>query len=133
MVVAGAYAFERAFSPEEGEPGGSISVVEDSRVLKTFTMNELRKLGVRRVVMQGKPETGPTLLSVISAAGVDTFSSVTIVGVGARDSGRLTMKRAAVNRDVLLDLANRGTAKICGPNIPYGSRVRDVIRIEVTR
>jgi hypothetical protein len=133
LAVAGAYAFERAYTPANGEPGSSIAVAEGSRVLRTFTMDDLRKLGVRRVVMQGKPETGPTLSSVLSAAGVHEFASVTIVGLGVRDSGRLTLARAAIDRNVLLDLANRGTAKVCGPDIPYDKRVRDVVRIEVTR
>ena len=131
--MAGAFAYERAFSPAPGEPGSSIAVVEGSRVLRTFTMDDLRELGVRRVIMQGKPETGPTLLSVLTAAGVSRFSSVTVVGLGARDSGRLTLERAVLDRKVLLDLANRGTAKVCGPHIAYDGRVRDVIRIEVLR
>ncbi len=131
--MAGAFAYERAFSPEPGEPGGGVAVTEGSRVLKTLSNDGLRALGVRTVVMQGKPETGPTLLSVLSAAGVNDFTSVTIVGLGVRDSGRLTLGRADIDRDVLIDLANRGTTKVCGPTIPYDARVRDVVRIEVTR
>ena len=49
-----------------------------------------------------------------------------MIGLGARDSGKLELDRSAVDQDVLLDVANRGTAKVCGPNIPYDERVRDV-------
>jgi hypothetical protein len=131
--VAGAYAFEHRFTPSKGEPGGSVSVVEGPTTLRDFTVDELQALGTRRVVMQGRPEEGPPLLSVLSAAGVDEFASITVVGVGARDSGRLTLPRKAIDRDVLLDIANRGTTKICGPKIAYDRRVRDVLRIEVRR
>jgi hypothetical protein len=132
-AVAGAFALERAFSPPEDEPGRTVSIVEGSKVLRTFTMDQLQDLGVRRVVMQGKPETGPSLLSVLSASGVTSFSSVTVIGLGVRDSGRLTLMRKAVDNDVLLDIAKRGTSKICGPDIPYARRVRDVTRVEVQR
>lgn len=133
MAVAAAYAYERANAAAPGKAGYGVAVTDGSRVLETFDVAQLRALGVRRVMMQGKPETGPTLLSVLGKAGVTQFESVTVIGLGARDSGKLVLDRSAVDQDVLLDVANRGTAKVCGPNIPYDERVRDVVRIEVQR
>ncbi len=131
--MAGAFALERYLSPPVSEPGRTVSVMEGSKVLRTFTMAQLKALGTRRIVMQGKAEEGPTLLSVLAASDVDGFFSVTIVGLGVQDSGKLVLARSAVDDRVLLDLANRGTSKVCGPNIAYGQRVRDVTRIEVHR
>ena len=86
---------------------------------------------MKTVKMQGQDETGPTLLSVLHAAGIDSFASVTVVGLGARDSGTLELRRAQVDEDVLLDIAKRGTVKVCGPDISWSARVRDVTELSV--
>jgi hypothetical protein len=62
---------------------------------------------------------------------VTDFDSVTVTGLGVRDDGRIVLSRAQVDQDVVLDVAERGTTKLCGPNIAYEDRVRDVERIEV--
>jgi hypothetical protein len=46
-------------------------------------------------------------------------------------STRSTFNRDEIDEDVLLDFALRGTTKLCGPDIPWERRVRDVERIVV--
>lgn len=130
VAVAGAWALEKATRVAE-PPGSRVSVERAGKVLATFDMNGLRALGTKRVVDQGKAQEGPALLKVLEASGVTSFTQLRIVGVGLRDSGKLELARAKVGPDVVLDLADRGTAKIAGPGIAYGDRVRDITRIEV--
>jgi len=132
----GAWAVERFSAGLAGsadETPYSVSVVADGETIKRFSLADLEALTSKRVVMQGQPEEGPPVLTVLSAAGVSEFDSLMFVGMKVRDDGVLILPREQVSGDVLLDIAKRGTAKVCGPDIPQEERVRDVIRIEVTR
>jgi hypothetical protein len=108
-----------------------VRVVHDDEVLAVFSLDDLRAMESRRVVMDGQLQEGPALLDVLSAAGVEEFDAVVVRGMGVRDKGQLELKRADVNEDVLLDFAIRGTVKLCGPEITWVDRVRDVEEIEV--
>jgi hypothetical protein len=108
-----------------------VVVIRDGDVLERFTMEEIRAFDTARVEVLGKTEEGPTLLSVLEAAGVTDFSRVHIGGMGIRDDGAITLTRAEVDDDVLLGIANRGTVKVVGPDIAWEDRVRDVTEIVV--
>ena len=134
VLVVGAWALER--KGDSAQSGGySIAVIKGGRTVDTFTLDQLKQLESRRVRMQGQWEQGPSVLSVLHEAGIDRFKTVTFVGANVVSSGAsggtLTLRRAEVDEDVILDIATRGTAKACGPEIPRNSRIRDVVRIEV--
>jgi hypothetical protein len=132
LLVGVAFGYEWWFSagPGSGHPY-VVRIVRDGRMLKSFKLPELEGLGMKTVTMQGQPESGPTLLSVLRSAGVSSFSTVTVLGAGARDGGRIELARSAIDDRVLLDIAKRGTTKVCGPDIQWSQRVRDVLDIEV--
>lgn len=73
-------------------------------------------------------QTGPTLRAVLGAAGVTTFSRVTVTGPS--ESADLTP--AEVGQDLLLSATRRGTAKLAGPGLDQSRWVRDVTDIAVT-
>jgi len=135
VIVAAAWAFDAWVSrvPGAGGPGRTyrIAIVRDGRTSRYFTIAEMDRLGVRTVNMQGKDEIGTPLLSVLKAAGVSEFKSVAVHGMGVRDSGYLWLAGKQISRDILLSAAKRGTAKMCGPDIPKEDRVRDVTKVEV--
>jgi hypothetical protein len=81
--------------------------------------------------MQGQLQEGPALLEVLRQAGVEEFDSVVVRGMALRDAGVIELGRDEVDEDVLLDFAIRGTVKLCGPQIGWADRVRDVEEIEV--
>ncbi|MDZ4169656.1 MAG: hypothetical protein U1E26_08375 [Coriobacteriia bacterium] len=108
-----------------------VTVEKSGREVASYSIEELRALGMRKVVMDGKLEEGPPLLAVLADAGVAEFTSVTVTGPGVRDSGTITLARRDIDEDVLLDFALRGTTKLCGPEIEYSARVRDVERVIV--
>lgn len=114
--------------PEDIPP---ITVVYQDRVIASFTMDEIRDLPTHTVSQFGKWEEGPQLLLVLSEAGVEEFSQVTITGQGVRDDGVIVLTRDEIDEDVVLDLANRGTVKVAGPDIAWADRVRDVVEIKV--
>jgi hypothetical protein len=132
--VAVAWIFENRISPAAppGSPGEyHVRVMRDGRELASYNLGQLRALGMKKVVVQGGAEEGPPLLKVLSRAGVSEFDSLTIVGQGQRDSGRLVLSAAEVSADTVLDIAKRGTVKIAGPAIPRDKRVRDITEMQV--
>jgi hypothetical protein len=131
LLTAVTVAWSLQVSSEVDGGGYAVDVVRDGAVLETFDVEALAALGMRKVVTQGQQQEGPPLLAVLGAAGVTDFDSVTVTGLGVRDDGRIVLSRAQVDQDVVLDVAERGTTKLCGPNIAYEDRVRDVERIEV--
>jgi hypothetical protein len=129
-AVALAWSLEY-FASQSDEDVYTVSVVRDEEVVRVFDLEELRDFDTRQMEMQGEVQEGPPLLDVLGEAGVTDFSSVTIVGAGLRDSGRIVLKSGDIDENVLLDFSSRGTVKVCGPEIVWEDRVRDVERIEV--
>jgi hypothetical protein len=131
LVVAVTVAWLLDFNAQAGDTVYRVALVRDEEVVRTFELEELRALPARQIKMQGEVQEGPPLLDVLRAAGVTEFTSLTVTGLGLRDSGRLVLRAADVDEDVLLDFSLRGTVKVAGPEIAWEDRVRDVERIEV--
>jgi hypothetical protein len=130
LVVGAAWALELTSGSGDDDPY-TITIMRDGEVLAVFDLEALKAMESRRIVMQASWQEGPPLLTVLEAAGVDQFDSVLVRGLGVRDSGRIELSRDEVTEDVLLDFALRGTTKVCGPDIAWADRVRDVDLIEV--
>jgi hypothetical protein len=108
-----------------------VVVVRDGVTLHSFDLAALRDVGVKSVVAQGQVQEGPALLAVLAEAGVTDFSGIDVVGMGVRDSGKLSLSRSQIDADVVLAIAKRGTVKVAGPNVPSDRRVRDVTELMV--
>lgn len=130
--VAAAWWRENRATPAPSAAGAyRVRVTEGGRELASFDLAQLETIGMKSVVVQGGTETGPPLLSVLSKAGASGYTTVTIIGSGARDDGRLEIGVDDIGPDTVLDVAKRGTVKIAGPDIPREERVRDIIEIQV--
>ena len=79
--------------------------------------------------IDGKQQTGPAVATVLAAAGAATFDTLNVKGIGARDSGRLDPRAGDVDDRLLLDFSDRGTVKICSPDLEWSDWVRDVVEI----
>ena len=127
VAVAGAWALQTL-----GRASGyQITVTRDGAAAKVFDLEELQAMPAREVVMQGQEQQGPPLLALLGDAGIESFESVKVVGMGVRDDGVIVLTAQQIDDHVLLDIATRGTTKLCGPDIAWADRVRDVQRIEV--
>jgi hypothetical protein len=109
----------------------SIAVYQGDRLLKQFTVGELKALVQTSFVGDdGKTQQGPALTTVLAAAGATSSGTLAIKGMGLHDDGRLTLPAAQV-AGVLIDFNERGTTKLCGPRIAHDDWVRDVTEIHV--
>ncbi len=126
--VAAAWALQALAGDDEAY---EITVTRGGKTEAVLGLEDLRALPSRTVEMQGQEQSGPTLLSVLAEADIERFRSVRVIGMGVRDDGVIVLLPSQLDEDVLLDIAERGTTKVCGPEIPWADRVRDVQRIEV--
>ena len=132
LVVAVAVAWLLDFAAQRSDDAVyRVAIVRDEETLRTFDLEELNVFPAKQIMMQGELQQGPPLLDVLEAAGITEFTAVVVTGVGLRDSGRIELRREEIDRGVLLDFSSRGTVKICGPEIAWEDRVRDVERVEV--
>jgi hypothetical protein len=112
-------------------PVYSIKVEQDGRVLRTYDLSALHALPQSKLIIDGKEQDGPSLAVLLTDAGAASFDSVDVRGAGLRDSGRLQLTAAQVSQHVQLDFTERGTVKVCGPNLTRPQWVRDVLSIDV--
>ena len=91
-----------------------------------FTMADLKNLPLTSIMIGAKAEEGPALLEVLKAAGVTDFKQVTVSG-----DGTLTLTKAQITSQVVLDFSNRGTVKIASPDLPIPSPAKDLTLIKV--
>ncbi len=128
LLVAAAWAAASLLAPKDRY---EVRVLDGTRVLASYTVDDLKALGEATIVVDGKTEQGPRLIQVLQAAGVKQFTRLEIRGAGVRDDGFITLSASDVDENVLLDIANRGTVKVVGPKIAWADRVRDVTEIVV--
>ena len=112
-------------------PPYSIAVQRDGATLTTYGLAALHELPQARIVIDGKEQTGPSLRMLLQDAGAARYETVVIRGAGLRDKGSLTLTAAQVRRQVQLDFSDRGTVKVCGPDLYHAEWVRDVLSIDV--
>jgi len=132
LAVAWVLENQVAPAPPAGSPSAyRVRVTRQGRELAAYDIAALQAIGMKKVVVQGGSEEGPPLLDVLRKAGVTKFDSLTLLGMGQRDGGRLELSVSDVGPETVLDIAKRGTVKVAGPSIPREKRVRDLTEIQV--
>jgi hypothetical protein len=115
------------------DAGYQIKITLKDGQITYLGLPELQTLPTVQMEAYGKSEEGPTFLSALELAGVSDFSKVTISGMlrGRVATGEITLSRAEVTEDVILDFSNRGTTKLAGPEIPEDNWIIDVAEISI--
>ncbi len=91
------------------------------------TINDLKTLPLKQLVVEGKVEEGPGLLDVLKFAGVTDFKEVSLTG----SAGPATLTREQVDDHTILDFNNHGTVKLATTYIPKPDWTKDVAEIIV--
>jgi hypothetical protein len=111
----------------------AIKVFSNDKQIASLSLDDLLKLPQVTVSAGGKDQEGPTLLSALDLAGIREFSEVTVVGLtrGRIGSAELVLKKDQITDKVILDKTNKGTTKLCGPDIDYNKWIIDVSKLVV--
>lgn len=124
------YADGAGSSQGDPAPAYVIAVVQGGKTLRKYDLAALHVLPQSRTVIDGKEQTGPSLAELLRDAGVAEYDSIEVRGAGLRDGGKLTLTPAQVGQKVQLDFSDRGTVKVCGPELDHLEWVRDVISVD---
>ena len=124
--AAGAPKTPQALQPSPASTA-LFQVVKPDGTSVGLTWDDLKKLPLANLTVEGKVEEGPRLLDVLKAAGVTDFSEVNLSGSAAP----VTLTRAQVDDNTILDFNNHGTVKLASTYIPKPDWTKDVSEIKV--
>jgi hypothetical protein len=113
--------------------GYTIKVFLNDTQIASLSLNDLLALPQVNVSAADRAQQGPTLLSALASIGVTNFSRITATGMtqGRIAEAVLILNRNEIDDEVLLDITNSGTSKLCGPNISFASWIRDINKLVV--
>ena len=113
--------------------GYTIKVFSNDTQIASLSLNDLLALPQVNETASDKAQEGPTLLSALALAGIQNFSQITATGMtqGRIAEAVLILNRSEIDDEVLLDITNLGTTKLCGPNISFDKWIRDVNKLVV--
>jgi hypothetical protein len=111
----------------------SIAIISKGEQIASFTRNALLKLEQVYIEAGGSEQSGPTLLSVLQLAGISDFNDITAYGLnrGRLATAELTLQKSQIDENVVLDMTNRGTCKLCGTDISQNDWIIDINKLEV--
>lgn len=111
-----------------------LRVVVDGEVAADWTLVDLRdRVAFAEVTIDGDVQSGPRLLDVLAASGVDQWEAAEVIGMG---EGRvfevgLDISPVEVDDGWILDVTKQGTLKLAAPDLPREQWVRDVGEISI--
>src|SRR5258706_3078816 len=117
-------------SASEAAPGIGLlefQVVKADGSKFAVTLDALKKLPLTNIIVDGKVQEGPKLLDILTLAGVTDFSEVTLTG----SASPVTLTRAQVDDNTILDFHNHGTLKLATTYVPMPDWTKDISEITV--
>ncbi len=131
VVAAATLLFAGCSDDEASSPGDDVvlRVVDGYTVARDWTLAELEaEVPFREIVVDDDAQTGPRLIDVIAASGVDGWETGQVLGMSESrvfEVG-LDIDAATVDDTWVFDVTNRGTLKLAAPDLPREMWVRDV-------
>jgi hypothetical protein len=114
--------------------GVVLRIVASGDVVADWTLADLEEqVPFTDLTIDGDPQSGPLLLEVLNASGVDEWESGEVIGMG---EGRvfevgLDISSAEVDDGWILDVTKQGTLKLASVELPRDKWVRDVGEINI--
>ena len=127
--VLGACSADGAGTDDAPADDVVLRVVDGSVVARDWTLDELQaELSFAEIVVDGDAQTGPLLVDLITASGIDGWETGQVLGMS---EGRvvevgLDIESSQVDETWIFDVTKRGTLKLASPDLPRQQWVRDV-------
>jgi hypothetical protein len=99
-----------------------------------WTLDRLRdEVEFVSLEIDGDDQSGPRLLDVLTASGIDDWETAEVLGMGEGRSFEvgLTISASEVDDGWMLDVTNRGTLKLAAAGLSREQWVRDVGEIRI--
>ena len=114
--------------------GVVLRVSQGGTVLVDWTLDDLRAaVAFTEMDLEGSAQSGPLFTDVLVAAGVTSWETGEVLGLGEGRVFEVGLEIAVgnVNEGWILDVTNRGTIKLAAADLPKEQWVRDVIEISL--
>ena len=113
--------------------GYSVKVTRAGSILATFSVADLDGLSQVSIRADGKDYSGPSILSILAAAGVTDFTKLTIDGYakGRMATAELPVEKANINNNYMLRKTNQNTFSLASTDVPADSWIIDVEELRV--
>jgi cobalamin biosynthesis Mg chelatase CobN len=113
--------------------GYGIKVTQNGKTLIFLSLSDIDKLATITISAEGASYTGPTILSILSQAGINDFAKVTIVGFakGRLATAELPVSKAELNNKYIVRRTNQNTYSLASPDVPSNNWIIDVDELRV--
>lgn len=134
MIVIAGCADDQTDATEPPADDVVLRVVLAGEVAADWTLADLEsRVDSVSITIDGDDQTGPRLIDVLDASGVDGWETAEVFGMG---EGRfvevaLDITSAQVNDGWILDVTKQGTLKLATADLPREQWVRDVGEINL--
>lgn len=134
MIVIAGCADDVTDATEPPADDVVLRVVLAGEVAADWTLADLEsRVDSVSITIDGDDQTGPRLIDVLDASGVDGWETAEVFGMG---EGRfvevaLDITSAQVNDGWILDITKQGTLKLATADLPREQWVRDVGEINL--
>lgn len=134
MIVIAGCADDVTDATEPPADDVVLRVVLAGEVAADWTLADLEsRVDSVSITIDGDDQTGPRLIDVLDASGVDGWETAEVFGMG---EGRfvevaLDITSAQVNDGWILDVTKQGTLKLAAADLPREQWVRDVGEINL--
>ena len=111
-----------------------LRVVLDGEVAVDWTLAGLEEqISFADLAIDGDTQSGPLLVDVLTASGVDEWTSGEVLGMGEGRVFEVSLPIASSEVDAgwVLDVTNQGTLKLASAELPREQWVRDVGEIRI--
>jgi len=110
-----------------------IKVTQNGKTLLNLSLADIDKLTTVTISADGSSYTGPTILSILSKAGITDFTKVNIVGFakGRLATAELPVTKAELNDKYIVRRTNQNTYSLASPDVPSNNWIIDVNELRV--
>jgi hypothetical protein len=111
-----------------------LRVTTNGEVAADWTLAELEAaVEYTELSVDGNDQSGPLLLDVLEASGIDQWESAEILGMGEGRVFEVTLEinSSEVDNGWILDVTKQGTLKLASAGLPREQWVRDVGEIRI--
>ena len=106
-----------------------LQILFDKQPYKTFSLMEIKSMPKESFVMEGRVESGPSLATLLSFSGIQTYYKIEIMN----EAFELIEFSAEQDlKTLILDITNRGNVKLASKNIAKKDWMKDITTIAIT-
>jgi hypothetical protein len=102
-----------------------VKVIQNQQLIKSYRLDDIKKMPVHSFVKDGIIESGPTLAYLLEDAGIKSFTSITLKNA----KGEFYKIQSSMGE--IIDITNRGSIKLASENIAKNKWLKDIIEISV--